>query len=75
MKQVICSNLKCKHWKQSGICNCKTIILKFSNIAIVNQGRKDILECSRYEETIFDTVGRRGDRVVWLDAQGRHLWR
>ena len=51
MKQVICSNLKCKHWKQSGICNCKTIILKFSNIATVNQGRKDILECSRYEES------------------------
>lgn len=51
MAQIICNNLKCKHWKQSGICNCKTIILKFSNIATVNQGRKDILECSRYEES------------------------
>ena len=49
MKEIICNNLKCKHWKQSGICNCKTIALKYSNIATVNQGRKDILECSRYE--------------------------
>ena len=51
MKQIICNNLKCKYWKQSGICSCKTIILKFSNIATVNQGRKDILECSRFEKS------------------------
>ena len=51
MKQIICSNLKCKHWKQSGVCSCHTVILKFSNIATVNQGRKDILECSRYEKS------------------------
>ena len=51
MKQIICSNLKCKHWKQSGICGCHTIILKYSNIATVNQGRKDILECTRFEES------------------------
>ena len=50
-KEIVCSNLKCKHWKQSGICNCKTIILKYSNIATINQGRKDILECSRFEES------------------------
>lgn len=50
-KEIICSNLKCKHWKQSGICNFKTIILKYSNIATINQGRKDILECSRFEES------------------------
>ena len=50
-KEIICSNLKCKHWKQSGICNCKTIVLKYSNIATINQGRKDILECSRFEES------------------------
>lgn len=51
MKQIICNNLKCKHWKQSGVCSCQTIILTYSNIATVNQGRKDILECSRYEES------------------------
>lgn len=51
MKQIICNNLKCKHWKQSGICSCHSIVLKFSNIATVNQGRKDILECSRYEKS------------------------
>ena len=50
MGEIICNNLKCKHWKQSGICSCRRIILKFSNIATVNQGRKDILECSRYEK-------------------------
>lgn len=51
MKKIICNNLKCKHWKQSGICNCKTIVLKFSTIETIYQGRKDILECSRYEES------------------------
>ncbi len=51
MKQVICNNLKCKHWKQSGVCSCQTVVLVYSNIATLNQGRKDILECSRYEES------------------------
>ena len=78
--KVICNNLKCKHWKQSGVCSCQTIILKYSNIATVNQGRKDILECSRYEEsTEYANLIKKVDNLnkaienAWLEIHKRGL--
>lgn len=48
--KVICSNLKCKFKNEnSDICECEKVILTYSNIATVNQGRKDILECKSFE--------------------------
>lgn len=48
--KVICSNLKCKFKNENtDICECKKVILTYSNIATVNQGRRDILECKSFE--------------------------
>ena len=48
--KVICSNLKCKFKNENtDICECKKVVLTYSNIATVNQGRKDILECKSFE--------------------------
>ena len=50
MNKIYCGNLKCKFKNENtDICECKKVILNYSNIATVNQGRKDILECKSFE--------------------------
>ena len=49
-KQIICSNLKCKHHSQAGTCRCGTIVLTLNGVHTQNQGYQDFLKCSRYEE-------------------------
>ena len=50
MSKIICSNIKCKYFNTKNYqCTCKNIELSYSNIATVNQGRKDVLECKSFE--------------------------
>ena len=45
---IHCSNLKCRYWKNDK-CKCKNIDLTFWNVATINMGRKDFLECKSFE--------------------------
>jgi hypothetical protein len=50
MKKIICSNIKCLYRNNdTGECKHNKVVLVFSNLATVNQGRKDILECKTFE--------------------------
>lgn len=49
---IKCARLECKYRSdRTGNCQCKKVILSAWNVATVNMGRKDFLECKSFEES------------------------
>lgn len=49
---IKCARIECKYRSErTGNCQCKKLILASWNVATVNMGRKEFLECKSYEES------------------------
>lgn len=49
---IKCARIECKYRSdRTGNCQCKKVILSAWNVATVNMGRKDFLECKSFEES------------------------
>lgn len=49
---IKCARVECKYRSnRTGNCQCKKVILSAWNVATVNMGRKDFLECKSFEES------------------------
>lgn len=49
---IKCARVECKYRSErTGNCQCKKLILSAWNVATINMGRKDFLECKSFEES------------------------
>lgn len=49
---IKCARTECKYRSaRTGNCQCKKVMLSAWNVATVNMGRKDFLECKSFEES------------------------
>ncbi len=49
---IKCARIECKYRSdKTGNCQCKKVVLSAWNVATVNMGRKEFLECKSFEES------------------------
>lgn len=49
---IKCARIECKYRSdKTGNCQCKKVMLSAWNVATINMGRKDFLECKSFEES------------------------
>ena len=49
---IKCTRIECKYRSEkTGTCKCKKVMLSAWNVATVNMGRKEFLECKSFEES------------------------
>lgn len=49
---IKCARIECKYRSdRTGNCQCKKVMLSAWNVATVNMGRKQFLECKSFEES------------------------
>lgn len=49
---IKCARIECKYRSErTGSCQCKKVVLSAWNVATMNMGRKDFLECKSFEES------------------------
>lgn len=49
---IKCARIECKYRSnRTGNCQCKQVMLSAWNVATVNMGRKEFLECKSFEES------------------------
>ena len=49
---IKCARIECKYRSdKTGNCQCKKVMLSSWNVATLNMGRKDFLECKSFEES------------------------